>query len=290
MELSVTQLNWAAGELSPKMSSRSDLPVYKNGAERIVNFFSENTGPARFRSGFQYAQNTRRHAVAWFIPFQFNDSDAYEMEFTEGWIRFFRTNSSNSGIITLAAKTITGATVAGGVVSIASATHGYSNGDEVIINGVKGMTQLNNRSFVVTNKSNDAYDLLDSYGSALDGTAYSAYVSGGTSAKIYEIANTFTLAEIPTIKFAQNADTMYMVVRTQAPVKLVRTSSTSWAIGTFSRTSDPFGAGTLGNWPGAVAFYQGRLYYGGTNDYPQSIWGSRALDANGNPQYDKKTS
>ena len=259
MEISITQKNWAAGELSPKMRSRDDLPVYKNGAERIVNFISENGGPARFRAGFQYAQNTRRHASAWLIPFQFNDADAYELEFTAGWIRFYRNNSNNPGIITPSPKTITGATVSGGVVTIASATHGYSNGDEVIINGVKGMTQLNNRSFVVTNKSTDAYDLLDSYGSALDGTNFSAYTSGGTSAKIYEIANTFTLAELPTLKYAQNADTMYIVVRSQAPVKLVRTSSTSWAIGTFSRTDDPFGNGTLGNWPGAVAFYQGRL-------------------------------
>ena len=51
-EISVEQLNWAAGELSPKMRSRSDIPSYKNGAERIVNFISETAGPSRFRSGF----------------------------------------------------------------------------------------------------------------------------------------------------------------------------------------------------------------------------------------------
>ena len=282
MEISVTQLNWAAGELSPKMSSRDDLPSYKTGSERIVNFISENSGPVRYRSGFQYVQNTRRHAVAWLIPFQFNDSDAYELEFTAGFIRFHR----NNGIVVLAAKTITGASVAAGIITIASVAHGYSNGDEVIISGVTGMTQLNNRSFVIANKSDDAYDLHDSFDVAVDGTTFSAYVSGGISEKIYEITNPYAIADIPAIKYAQNADTMYLVHRGYAPQKLVRTSNTSWAIGTFSRTADPFSSG---NYPGAVAFYQGRLYYAGTLLYPESIWGSLALDADGNPQYDNFT-
>ena len=282
MEISVTQLNWAAGELSPKMSSREDLPSYKTGAERIVNFISENSGPARYRSGFQYVQNTRRHAVAWLIPFQFNDSDAYELEFTAGFIRFHR----NNGIVVLASKTISGASVSGGVVTLTITANGYTDGDEIIVSGVVGMTQLNNRSFVVTNKQTDSVDLLDSFGSALDGTAFTAYVSGGISEKIYEITNPYAIADIPGIKFAQNADTMYLVHRDYAPQKLARTSNTSWAIGTFTRTDDPF---TTGSYPGAVAFYQGRLYYAGTLAYPESIWGSKALDASGNPLYDDFT-
>ena len=282
MEIGITQRNWAAGELSPKMRGRSELPTYKGGAERLVNFISETAGPTRFRLGFQYAQNTRRHAKAWLIPFQFNDSDAYEMEFTSSWVRFYR----NSGIVTLAAKTISGASVAGGVITVTSTAHGYSNGDEVIINGVVGMTQLNNRSFVVANKSTDAFDLHDSFGSALDGSSYTAYVSGGTASKIYEIASPYAIADVPALKFAQNADVMYFVHHSYAPYKLTRTGNTSWAFATFTRTADPF---TTGNWPSAVCFYQGRLYYGGTDLYPESFWGSKPLDASGNPQYDDFT-
>ena len=281
MEISVTQQNWAGGELSPKMQARSELPVYKNGAERLANFISETSGPKRFRAGFQMAHNTRRHNIAWLLPFQFNDADAYELEFTTGYIRFFR----NNGIVTLTPKTITGVTAANPVV-VTSASHGYTNGDEVIINGVKGMTQLNNRSFVVDAVTTDTFALRDNHNTAFSGASFSAYISGGTASKIYEVASPYTIADIPHLKIAQNADVIYIVHRSYASYKLTRLSQTSWTLTTFTRTSDPFGAG---NYPGSVAFYQGRLYYGGTDRYPESLWGSKPLDSSGNPQYDDLT-
>ena len=59
----------------------------------------------------------------------------------------------SNAVINLAgtAKTITAATTARPVV-ITSASHGYANGDVVWISGATGMTQLNNKPFVVTNK------------------------------------------------------------------------------------------------------------------------------------------
>ena len=40
------------------------------------------------------------------------------------------------------------------------------------------------------------------------------------------------------------------------------------------------------NMPGAVAFYAGRLFYGGTLDAPESFWGSKAPDNDGTVNYD----
>lgn len=234
-EISIIQQNWAAGELSPKMRSRSELAVYKNGSERIVNFISDINGPARFRNGFYYAQNTRRHQVAWLLPFQFNDSDAYELEFTSNYIRFFR----NEAIITLPAVTISGATKASPIV-ITATSHGYANGDEVIISGVVGMTELNGRSFVVSNKSTHTFELLDSHGTAFSGAAYTAYSSGGVCEKIYEVASPYLIKDIPSLKIGQNADTLYIDSGYYEPRKLVRTGATSWALGTYTRTADPF--------------------------------------------------
>ena len=362
-EVSVTQQNWAAGELSPKMRSRSELPLYRNGAERIVNFFSETAGPARFRPGFQYVQNTRRHQSAWLLPFQFNDSDAYELLFSAGYIRFLR----NNGIVTLPAVTISGATAAYPVV-VTATSHGYSNGDEVVINGIVGMTQLNNRSFIVANKQTNTFELHDTHDAAVNGLLYTAYVSGGTASKIYEIQSPYAMVDIPSLKIAQNADTMYIVHPNYEPRKLVRLATASWTLGLFTRTTDPFTSkvvisgisqalpakvtaighgystgqqiiiegvvgmvqinssnavnngnspvytitktgtddftlngidstnftayGSVGYasdktlLPGAICFYQGRLYYGYSDTYPESFWGSRPLDSSGNPQYD----
>jgi len=72
-------------------------------------------------------------------------------------------------------RTITGATQANPVV-VTSASHGFTNGDEIYINNVIGMTELNNRTFTVANAATDTFEL-----SGVNGTAYTAYSSGGSA-------------------------------------------------------------------------------------------------------------
>lgn len=79
-------------------------------------------------------------------------------------------------------KTITGATAANPVV-ITSAAHGYSDGDDVFIAAVGGMTQVNQRTFTVSGATTDTFALTRYDGVDVDGSAYSAYTSGGTVAR-----------------------------------------------------------------------------------------------------------
>jgi hypothetical protein len=44
-----------------------------------------------------------------------------------------------------------------------------------------------------------------------------------------------------------------------------------------------------GNMPGAVGFYAGRLFYGGTDDDPETFWGSKAPTNDGETKYDDFT-
>jgi len=81
------------------------------------------------------------------------------------------------GTATAATKTITGITAANPPV-VSSTAHGYANGDLVFIDGVVGMTQVNKRVFVVANQAANTFELK-----GVDGTGYTAYVSGGTAAK-----------------------------------------------------------------------------------------------------------
>lgn len=74
-------------------------------------------------------------------------------------------------------KTITGATAANPVV-ITAVGHGFSTNDQVYITGVGGMTQINNRWFHITVLTADTFQLTN-----LDGSAYTAYTSGGSAIK-----------------------------------------------------------------------------------------------------------
>ncbi|MGE0231798.1 MAG: ubiquitin-activating E1 FCCH domain-containing protein [Flavobacteriaceae bacterium] len=70
--------------------------------------------------------------------------------------------------------TITGITAANPPV-VTCAAHGFSDGDTVYIASVLGMTEVNNKTFTVANKTTDTFDL-----SGVTGSAYTAYSSGGS--------------------------------------------------------------------------------------------------------------
>lgn len=74
--------------------------------------------------------------------------------------------------------TMTGATQAEPVV-ITAASHGLSNGDQVRITQVEGMTDLNGRVYTVANANTNDFELTDDAGNDIDGTSFAAYISGG---------------------------------------------------------------------------------------------------------------
>lgn len=75
---------------------------------------------------------------------------------------------------------ITGATQADPVV-ITSAGHGLADGTKVGFTQVEGMVELNLEAdpYVVANATADTFELNDEDGNTIDGTAFSAYTSGG---------------------------------------------------------------------------------------------------------------
>lgn len=74
--------------------------------------------------------------------------------------------------------TITGATQADPVV-ITAVAHPFVNGDSVRIENVVGMTELNDNVYVVANAAANTFELTST-----DGTAFTAYASGGTALKV----------------------------------------------------------------------------------------------------------
>ena len=78
-------------------------------------------------------------------------------------------------------KTITAATKARPVV-ITSNGHGFANNDVVWVSGVSGMTQLNNKPYLVKNKTTNSFELYTLGGSRVDGRSYSNH--SGSSGRV----------------------------------------------------------------------------------------------------------
>ena len=215
------QTNFTAGELSPKLHGQIDFKKYNNGVETLKNMVVFPQGGATRRYGTRFVCEVKDSTkVTRLIPFEFNIEQAYILEFGNLYIRFYKDN----GQITEATKTITAITKANPAV-VTATSHGYSNGDHIWINDVGGMTEVNGRRYTVANQTTNTFEL-----SGVDSSNYTTYTSGGTAAKVYEIATEYTSAQLSELQFAQSADVMYIVHESHEPTKLTRTGHTSWSI------------------------------------------------------------
>ncbi len=231
----VAQQNFAGGELSPKLRGRWELPIYRSGCEKMLNFIAETQGPAKFRTGGRFVHTTRRNNIARLEDFQFNDEQAYVLEFTDKFVRFFK----DEAIIVEGDVTITGISNANPAVVTATA-HGYSSGDEVFIFDVVGMTEVNGKSFIVGVTAANTFELQDQDEVDVDSTLFTAYSSAGIAQKIVEVASPYLERHLFDLKFSQNADVNYITHPFYEPRKLTRTSNIAWTLNIFTRTADPF--------------------------------------------------
>ena len=230
--------NWTAGELSDRLDGRTDLTRYFNGAKTLENFLVYPAGGAARRPGTKFIHEVKVSAnAARLIPFEFNTTTAntYVLEFGNNYFRVYQ----DGGIVTETGKTISGATKANPVV-ITATSHGFSNGDHVIIGSVGGMTELNGVTGIVANKTTNTFELTDVDGTNINSTAFTTYTSGGTASKIVEVTTTYTTAQLPEIKFTQSADVMYLTHSSHPVRKISRTSNTDWTITDVTFINGPY--------------------------------------------------
>ena len=249
------QSNFTRGEVGPALYGRVDLTLYAAALRRAKNMLVHQFGGVSNRPGMKYLGPVKDHSAgARLQKFQFKSTDTHILEFGNNYIRFMR----NDAHITEAAQAITGATKANPCVITTSGAHGYSNGDEVNITSVVGMTELNNRRYLVANKGTTTFEIKDQFtGVDVNSTAYTTYGSAGTSSKIYEIASPYTTAQLYELKFSQTADVLTIVHPDHNPARLTRSALASWALAdiTFSPSiDDPTGIGATGG-SGSATYY-----------------------------------
>ena len=230
--------NWTAGELSDRLDGRTDLTRYFNGAKSLENFIVYPAGGAARRPGTKFLHEVKVSAnAARLIPFEFNTTSAntYVLEFGNNYFRVYQ----DGGIVTETGKTISGATKANPVV-ITATSHGFSNGDHVIIGSVSGMVELNGVTGIVANKTTNTFELTDVDGTNINSSAFTTYTSGGTASRIVEITTTYTTAQISEIKVTQSADVMFVTHNDHPVRKIQRTSNTDWTISDVSFINGPY--------------------------------------------------
>lgn len=227
---SVIQTSFSAGEISPQLFARVDLAKYKVGAAFMRNFFVDYRGGASNRPGTLYVGQCKSNDPNFpprLLPFQFSTlaDQSYVLEFGD---EYFRPILDGAYILE-AQKNIVGITNASpGVIEVTA--HGYSSGDWVWLIDAGGMTQVNQRAFVVTSPTTDTFQLALPNGSLVNTTAYGVYTSGGTVARFYTVSTPYAIEDLYQLKYAQSADVMTITHPDYAPMNVSRTGHTAWTI------------------------------------------------------------
>lgn len=180
---------------------------------------------------------------------------------------------------TQATKAITGVTKANPAV-VTSNSHGYSNGDEVYIASVGGMTEINGKRFTVAGVTTNTFQLEDE-----DSTAYTTYTSGGTAARTNVTLTSAKLTTTDTITItwaavagAESYDIykedngLYGYIGSTEELTFLDDNIAPALDDTPPKGRDPF---ANGNYPGAVTYHKQRRVFGGSNQKPQTINGTQ---------------
>lgn len=225
----ISQKGFPRGEISPYLYTRPEVEDYPYAARKLENFIITKEGVAESRPGTEYIDECRSPGTEKRgIPFIFSTStgDTYALEFGHEYMEVIRAG----GRILETAKVITGASQSNPCILTMSTAHSLTAGDHVYIEDVVGMTQLNGRRYIVGTPSTTTLSLQDVHGANIDSSAFIAYSSGGTAARIYVISTPYQEDDLQRIKFTQSADVMYLTHPSYTRRKLSRTGHTSWTL------------------------------------------------------------
>jgi hypothetical protein len=234
--VAVELTNFTGGELSPRLDGRTDLTKYTSGCSTLENLVVYPHGSAARRPGSTFIAEVANSAnKTRLIPFEFSTTQTYMLEFSNLKMRVYK----DSGSVLEGDKTISAITKANPAV-VTATSHGYENGDEVLINSVGGMTEVNGKRFLVADKTTNTFELQDKDGVDINSSSFTTYTSGGVSNKVFEITTPYTTAQLFDIKFAQSADVMYITHPEHEVEKLSRTGHTAWTLTDVDFTGGPF--------------------------------------------------
>jgi hypothetical protein len=179
------------------------------------------------------------------------------------------------------ARTITAITKAN-PCAITCGTHAFKVGDLVYIKDIVGMTELNNKLFIVNKVvSTTVINIKTLDGTIVDSSSYTAWVSGGTVTGAFirsnlletGCTNTITWDDVP-------GASRYNVYKLQGGLYGYIGQTTENTLVDDNITPDmsktpPIYDGAFesaNNYPGAVSYYEQRKCFAGTNLEPQTIW------------------
>ena len=221
------QASFAKGEVSPALYGRTDTSAYQIGLRKAKNMIVHPRGGISNRAGTILLGPAKQHnAPPRLIDFEFNTSDKYMLEFGDLYMRVIR----NDGHVLEPVQVITNISQ-GDPAIVTIVGHGLSDGDEVFIADVVGMTEVNGKRFTISDITTDTFSLKkQTTGTNISSLGFTAYSSAGTTGRVFTLATPYLQAELADLNVVQSADVM-TIVHVNHPVKdLTRSDHHVWTL------------------------------------------------------------
>lgn len=283
------QTSFTSGELSPRLEGRTDLDQYKSGCKTLLNAKILPHGPVTRRGGTQYVDSSKNGTeTIRLVTFEFSTSQAYVLEFGPFYIRVYANQAQvNAGpfsdefsvdfdvydpleIVTPYSE-----------VELFELQFTQSADVLYIAHGSHSPRMLSRSGPVVW-----SLDVFQStFGPYLDlNTTATTITPSGTTGSITLTASAaiFSPSHVGAlwrIDPAGTGPTGYVQITGYTSDTVVTATVIQTLSGTTGTTDWSEGAWSdFRGWPAAVAFYEQRLVWAGTNYEPQTIWGSQNGD------------
>ena len=267
--------DFSAGELSQKMKGRFDLPAFAKGGQTVKNFLAISQGGLTKRPGTKWLGSTKSNAAARIIPFVYSEDESYIIELSASEMQIWR---NVSGVPTVVASTST---------PVYNATQIW---EVQVAQNHRGI-YFAHPSYVPNALIRTAQDIF------LWGAISYLYYAGATrtSHNTSNVVGNETLVVTATITGVNQQGTLRVKYATGQADEY---TYTSWDGVTFSGVSPPLartydngdtvvvgheydsdGATTpfagASNYPRAIAIFNGRFWFLGSNLDRQRIWASK---------------
>lgn len=265
----VSQTNFSAGELDPRMLGRTDLRSYQNGAAQLRNVVVETTGGVRRRPGMSYVATAA--GAGRLVGLETGAGLAYLLAFSDFQVDIYR-----DGVLR---ETVTTPWEEAQLPQIAWAQLGESL---LVTHPDIPPQQLRRQSDTVWTIAQWSFVELEP---GVDAEPFARFADADVEMQSTGTTGTVTLNTSADVFVAEHLGGIFRMEGKQIQVTNVQTSTQAVALvlqdllGTGPTTDwDEEAFSDARGWPSTVSFHQDRMVIGGSRDLPNGIWLSQTGD------------
>jgi hypothetical protein len=282
------QTNFSSGEIDPLLRARTDLAQYQNGLETAKNVIVQPQGGIRRRDGLKFIHDFTGFTDFKIIPFEFSVNDSYTLVFVNQRIYIFKagvlqTNINASGNDYLAATAITGAMLDEinytQAVDTLILCHEDLEPQRLVRNSDTSWTL---GALPITNIPAYAWTPVASNPAAiLTPSAVAGNITVTADSGVFTLSAASYVGQhiyinpFGTLRIIEKQSTTILKCFTEVGLfNIDAVASGEWELELGWEDSWSVARG----WPRSATFHEGRLYFGGSKQRQNTIWGSRVID------------